>query len=267
MPDLRDEMILFLEKQGAHVRKTKKGLFIQTPKGTATTHLTYGDIRSRDNDIAQFRRIGLIHPEDKRMRNAPRKKRPRTPDGYPDYITGAMRPQTEKRFRQLLYEKGWPVEVTSKDLAEFGGNFMVNKALYHVGYRYHPDGKLRGKSQVWVAPDDIQELHLELITRPTPKPEDTPAVENPTIWFSERTTETTEKEEPVDSRSVVFEEGSIVVNAGESDKDRPVAANPREEWTVDMRELLGTILMDQVEAKLSVLNAAGIEYELRLWRK
>lgn len=151
-----EEMTRYLEKQGATVKKTKKGIIVTTPQGWTTLHFTLSNHRSRLRAISELRRIGLRHPEDKYVS---KNKRPDLPDGYPSYVGGTLTKASREKFLAFLQERGWPIEVTVPELQDYGAQMVVAKCLYLTGYRYHSEKKKRNRSVIWVAPDDIVNLH------------------------------------------------------------------------------------------------------------
>lgn len=149
-----------LEKQGGKVRFTKKGLMVTTSYGTATLHNTPSDHRFLQNDAAELKRIGLEHPD---VSKPPKRKRSHTAGEYPAYVTSGTTPSFLKQAQRELWEKGWPLEMTTSDLDT--GKTVGTKAsiLYSLGYRWHPEGKKKGKFLLWIAPQNIIDAHKELI--------------------------------------------------------------------------------------------------------
>lgn len=146
-----------MEKQGAKTRRTKKGLMVYAPDGaTITVHTTYGDRRAIANDIAWFRRHGLVHPSDTTKESkVVRKAAETTEDGYPLYMVGAINGTTRKRVLAELESRGWPLRVKATELEM--DTVTATRALYNVGYRW--DLSTSTRHRVWVAPDDIKEMH------------------------------------------------------------------------------------------------------------
>jgi hypothetical protein len=144
-----------MEAQGARTRKTKKGLMVYAPDGaTLTVHTTYGDKRALVNDITWFRRHGLVHPADTKEQEMA-KAALTNEEGYPMYVVGPVNGTTRKRVLTELESKGWPLRVRPTELDM--DTVTAARALYNVGYRWDPASP--EKRRVWVAPDDIREMH------------------------------------------------------------------------------------------------------------
>lgn len=264
MPGNRDGMIRYLEAQGATVRKSKKGLFIQHAGGTTTIHNTPSDRRSILNEIADFRRIGLRHPMDKAEKDKARVK-----GEYPPYVFAGVSKDMEKRGRQLLFTKGWPLEVTALELRELGDPSTIGKFLYYTGYRWHPEGKREGRAKVWVAPPEIVEYHDELLRASAELDVDVRLRESvPTV---ELISEEPPVREPEQKSGDEQPEVSEPDGCDECEEDGSVESidyiDERDSWVVDPKELLGEYLHRMVSERLAVLGAVGIEFEIRVWRK
>lgn len=152
-----DKFAAEMEKQNARVRRTKKGLMVYAPDGgTLTVHTTNGDARALANDIAWFRRHGLHHPADtKQEKTVAAKPAETNEEGYPLWMTKPISGPTRKRVLADLEGKGWPLRVQATELAM--DTVTAQRALYNVGYRWDPLSPKRHR--IWVAPDDIRELH------------------------------------------------------------------------------------------------------------
>lgn len=259
MPGNRDEMITFLEKQGAKVTKTKKGLLIWNNGNSAVVHNTPSDRRAVDNEIARFRMIGLVHPEDKRgkdKRQMEKRVVPKGPGGYPAYLDVKVTPRLRERMLKLLESKGWPLTVRVSELREFGANTETGRALYAIGYRY-PLGKMPKGGYVWEAPEEIAKLHDQWeATRKVVEEADVEIV---------RDVEVKLREQP---EPQVVERHDLVMPIYDEEKPEPVEfIDERDSWVVDPEELLGSAINRMVQDRLSTLRAVGIDYEIRVWRK
>lgn len=269
------KLIKFMEAQGCRVKPTKNGLIIFSPSGqSVSVHKTPGEARGTQNDIANFRRIGLRHPEDKKELTVNVNE-----EGYPDYITGAIAGTTRKKVLYELESKGWPLEVRATELSL--ETVTAHRALYAVGYRLD-DPQSNKRSRLWRAPDDIRELHekakAEMQRReaeakaerdrlraerqerpPVPTPADVvkglaQTVENIQTTFS------------------VVEQMEQPEDKGESELHPEVAPTPEREfidsvdsWTVDDGAPDVYIPMP-VRKYLSALRGAGLEVEIRVWK-
>lgn len=229
-----DNLVKHLGEQGATVKRVKKGLMIFSPNGGAyTIHHTPSDRRSRANVIAGLRRIGLTHPDDKRALIE------MADDTYPAYMQTPIASTTEKIIRQKLYEMGWPIEITSDELrGAISDLSTLGKALYQIGYRWHSDGKKKGKTRVWVAPDDIQELHLQFHE-----------------YVTEAIVETIDDDQP--ELPPVHEEAEVTTQAQPSRE----FIDSEDSWTVNRNSM-----PDEVLTYLRYLEGAGLETEIRVWR-
>lgn len=253
-------------------------------------HNTPSDRKTLVNEAAYLKRIGLKHPDFKKPERK-NEKRPLTDDGYPNYVLGTMTKKTTERFRQLLHERGWPLEVVVRDLYEFGANVNVTRALYLTGYRYHPEGKkLANNARVWVAPPDIVELHEELATRPDREPDvdvrlRVGQIIDRALPTNEENTECTHPsweelpgfERRCEDCKEILPPLLIRRDQTEEEPERmdehpePEAAldfiDERDSWVVDQEQLLGPHLYRMFQDRMSALSAVGIDYEIRVWRK
>lgn len=287
MPGNRDKMIAFLEEQGATVKKTKKGLLIWNNGNSAVVHNTPSDVNAVRAEIARFRLIGLIHPEDKRakdQRQVEKRSTPTGPGGYPAYLSAKVTPRVRQRMLSLLDSKDWPLTVRVNELRVFGANTEVGRALYAIGYRY-PLGKMPKGGYVWEAPEDIAKLHDErmeanrkVVEEPdvevTVRVPEEPKCEHPS-WEQRgdgsRRCEDCKEElfpVPVPRAPQVTERHDLVMPIHEEEEpDQVDFIDERDSWVVDPEELLGHYLNLQFQERLSTLRAVGIEYEIRVWRK
>lgn len=143
----------FCEAQGIGVTRTKKGLFLRFPDGSSTVqHFTTSDTKAVNNQIARFRRAGVVHPDD-----------PRGPKGLADYITsGKIGETTRKTLIKHIIDSGYPGVVYAPDIVK-ALNWepsQVNRALYHTGFRAGPV-KNRRQPRPWYTPDDILDLEKQ----------------------------------------------------------------------------------------------------------
>lgn len=276
MPGNRDEMIAFLEKQGAKVTKTKKGLLIWNNGNSAVVHNTPSDRRAVDNEIARFRMIGLVHPEDKRgkdKRQMEKRQVATGPGGYPSYLSAKMTPRVRERMLRLLESKGWPLTVRVNELREFGANTEVSRALYAIGYRY-PLGKMPKGGYVWEAPEEIAKLHDQWeANRKVEEEPDVEIVRDVEVKLREQPKPVPEEEpefycEICQSTTHSALGHSHVDDHQGEEKPEPVEfIDERDSWVVDPEELLGSAINRMVQDRLSTLRAVGIDYEIRVWRK
>lgn len=270
MPGNRDEMIAFLEKQGAKVTKTKKGLLIWNNGNSAVVHNTPSDRRAVDNEIARFRMIGLIHPEDKRgkdKRQMEKRQVPTGPGGYPAYLSAKMTPRVRERMLKLLESKGWPLTVRVSEVREFGANTEISRALYAIGYRY-PLGKMPKGGYVWEAPEEIAKLHDQWeANRKVEEEPDVEIVRDVDVRLREQPKPLPHCDICQSYHHETIGHQFVDDNQGE-EKPEPVEfIDERDSWVVDPVELLGPAINAMVQDRLSTLRAVGIDYEIRVWRK
>lgn len=294
MPGNRDRMILFLEEQGATVKKTKKGLLIWNNGKSAVVHNTPSDVKAVRAEVALFRQIGLIHPDDKRakdQRQVEKKATPTGPGGYPAYLAAQkITPRIRQRMMALLDSKDWPLTVRVSELREYGANTETGRALYGIGYRY-PLGKMPKGGYVWEAPEDIAKLHDErmeanrkVIEEPDVevKLREEPLCQHPSWkrigFLGKKCTDCGHYWEAPDPCAVCgstthTEQGHPFVDDHQGEEATVPEVedlefiDERDSWVVDMDELLGEHLSRMVRDRLGTLRAVGIDYEIRVWRE
>jgi len=273
--------IRFCEDQGIKVLRTKKGLMIRFPDGSATVqHFTTSDVRALPNQISAFRRAGMVHPQDTRAQKE-----------LPSYITGGtISHKTKQRILDLVEQLGYPDTVYSSTVVKETtmDPTSANRALYHSGFRPGP-AKTKRVGRPWYTPDDILEL------KDKPRAKKVTELDSPLNEVPETATEEHEEaietegplEVPVDTmvepdvprETGTAEEAEALYNALPDYSPEPVTmpAEPtpehvyfldeRDSWSVDMEDVLGEHLYRMVRDRLSVLTAVGLEYEVRVWRK
>lgn len=192
----QNQIIADVEKAGLKARRTKHGIMIQAPDGSSRTINTMSDgSQGLRGDIAWFREHGLTHPADKHKNEAKPKEtevaRPAetNEEGYPLYMVGPINGTTRKRILANLESKGWPLRIMATDINM--DTVTASRALYAVGYRWDPNSPAR--KRVWVAPEDIKEMHEKVKAEMKRREEEARA----------------ERHE----RTVHIEPGAIVVNA------------------------------------------------------
>lgn len=153
----KKRIIADLEEQGATARETKKGIMIFAPNSNdmRTISAISGDVKGLRDDIAWFRRHGLVHPADRKEQPKMGRSAATNEEGYPLYVVGPINGTTRKRVLAELERKGWPLRVRPTELSM--DTVTATRALYNVGYRW--DKSTPTKSRVWIAPDDIKEMH------------------------------------------------------------------------------------------------------------
>lgn len=284
-----------MEKQGAKTRRTKKGLMVYAPDGaTITVHTTYGDRRAIANDIAWFRRHGLVHPSDTTKETKVSRTADTTEDGYPLYMVGAINGTTRKRVLAELESRGWPLRVKATELEM--DTVTATRALYNVGYRW--DLSSSSRHRVWVAPDDIKEMHekvkAEMARREAEARQEresqrekragieaTPGLSREFMENAHRikpsVTMPPLPAPPPSDRPLKLIENAVSGLIGKKPERQedyaitpPGSSEPKQErefiddadsWVVE-----GPVPA-KVERYLSTLRSAGLEVEIRVWRK
>jgi len=250
-----------MHNQGVKVTRTKKGLLLRLPNGkTAMKHFTESDVRGPKNLAAELRRAGVTSPDDKK------------PASLPKYITeGTITQRTRETMVKFLESHDFPTVVFSKDVVqELGADpGHVNRMLYHCGFTvgesmgrkgrpwYTPEGLLALKqkdSDGEVIPAHAKQLiegaraaqaEIDALTAPKPIEFDPPLTDQESEAFVEAM-----NPEPVVEKSSSHP-GREFIDTADS-------------WTLDLdNKPLGMPLGDW----LSVLESAGLEFEIRVWRK
>lgn len=284
-----NRFVRICEDQGIGVTRTKKGLLLRFPDGTSTTqHFTNSDVRAEKNQIARFRRAGMVHPNDTRKQT----------EELPSYITnGTITQKTKEKIVNYVVQQGFPESVLAsavvKDLDVDPA--WANRALFHTGFRPGV-AKNRKIGRPWYTPENILGMRVD---------EEAPAGEKETSETIDVGPVTVGEPEPLASHPPlpsldfvkmhghdgehhslrhpdIIDQAEIDArNQAEDAKEREAGLrdennNPmvegihyideRESWVPnDMKKLLGTFLYDMLEDRLSTLRAVGINYELRVW--
>lgn len=257
-----DRFIRHMEMQGAKVRQTKSGYLVTSIDGrTVGIHKgTRSDHRGLSNEIGQFRRAGLHHPDDKKdMEEVVAKNE----EGYPLYITA---PITERTRRDLLAElesKGWPLTISGRELSLDPST--ANKGLYAVGYRYDLNGKARNR--VWNAPADIVELHEK--AKAERERAAAEAEHSEQDEMEERPKEEVEEHlRPEGDADVVVAGESVNVSFPDDEPSPEGGPSAGREFidSVDSWVIAEPPMSLSVAEYLRLLRNAGLEVEIRVWR-
>jgi hypothetical protein len=287
-------IIADLEAQGATARETKKGILIYSPdgEGMRTISAISGDVKGLRDDIAWFRRHGLIHPADKKEQPKMGRSAATNEEGYPLYVVGPINGTTRKRVLAELEHKGWPLRIRPTELAM--DTVTATRALYNVGYRW--DQSTPAKSRVWIAPDDIKEMHERVkaeMERREQEAKEARAAAHATqeiakVAVEEANAAAEEKEalvghEGTEGHSMQVVRTDTIIGmvreaarANMIENPTPTEAaeaieNPKEphkrefvddvdSWTV---EEMPAVIAEYLDA----LRGAGLEAEIRVWRK
>jgi len=266
--------ITSMEDQGVGVTRTKKGLFLRLPDNTSTTvHFTNSDVRAFDNLIARLRRAGVRHPED-----------PKAVAELPSMITsGDASPASKKKIRQAMIDLDYPDVVTIMPLMKITGmeHVTIARALYHMGFK-----PIAGKrnSRDWLTPDDI------LAMKP-PEPPESPTLQEyeaegfqpgELVGNGERVPQADTPHTDAALMDFVGRAraaqaaindmgmGNPQVSRETSTSDLRVDSSGREfidthdSWVVDLSRLPLNVTIGEY---LQSLDASGLEFEVRVWRR
>lgn len=249
----------FCEDQGCRITRTKKGLLIRFPDGTSTVqHFTNSDYRATQNQIARFRRAGVVHPDDKREQTTE----------LPTYVTEttSVARKTRDRVMKYLANNDYPEVVYGNRISSEMGiePITAQRALYLMGFA---PGKIENqrKGRPWYTPAEVLDMKPKKVPQQLPSPP----------------TEPTPVDEAIDdaiNRARWAQQAINELGAGKPEPEKPEAEpvvekteevdfiDERDSWVVDLEELLGG-LYPMVRDRLSMINVLGMEYEFRVWRR
>lgn len=270
--------------QGVRVTRTKKGLLLRLPDGsTAMKHFTESDVRGPKNLAAQLRRAGVTSPDDKKIATLPK------------YITeGTITAKSRDKMIQFIESHNFPTQVFSKDVVhELNMDpGQVNRMLYHCGFTV---GETMGrKGRPWYTPETILSLKQQEAEGQAIPEEARSIIEGARKAQEEvdRLTAipepeaTAEEESPAEKAFKAGVEGAREFgrNLGKAMKEAGMVPPSRQEKEVvvekssfhEGREFIDTsnswaLRLDDLDPTLtvaqwmSVLRAAGLEYEIRVW--
>ena len=254
-----------MEVQGVTVTRTKKGLLLRLPDGSSTVkHFTESDVRGNANLMARLRRAGVVHPDD-----------PKGPiDTLPMYVTeGGISAETKRLLIESIARLGFPAEVRVPLVHRDTGwdHVKINRALFHTGFKpvLNPGSKGREK-RVWITPDDILSLKESVTVDKQPEP------------VAEVVEEVVEESlpvmEPISPQNIptpppitIPPMPDVVKNITEQQREPEVQVEEGREfidsedsWTLDLSNKPAHMILSDY---LRVLETAGLEYEIRVWRK
>jgi hypothetical protein len=265
----------FCEEQGIKVVRMKKGLMLRFPDGSSTVqHFTTSDVRAVQNQIARFRRAGVIHPDD-----------PRPSQKLPDYITqGNVSKTTQERLLAYMERDGYPDSVTANGVANGTGmeQSVINRALYHMGFT---PGVVRNRRypRQWYTPDSILELKDGIQQKQEAVVEK--VIDKPSIVWEDPTTDmqvevsatvtptvvhdpVVGEPEPQPERVLVELPADVAEDiANEEPVEEVDYIDERNSWVVDPVELFGDAFLGYHASALRVLKALGMKYEIRVWKE
>lgn len=239
-----------MEVQGVGVTRTKKGLLLRLPNGESTMlHFTASDVRAITNLKARLRRAGVNHPDDTRAVE------------LPDYITaGSVREKSKKLAWQWVRDHDFPDEVHGKDFAELGWDpGQCNRVLYHAGFV--PSDRVGKKGRSWAVPEWLAEEGVAL-HRTQAEAALAAAVEG-----AREAGRTIGRELLAeDEESPTFPESEVVTTQAV----HTIQTNGREfidsvdSWVVDLVRLPMNMTIGEY---FQSLDASGIDFEIRMWRR
>lgn len=228
----------------------------------------------------------MVHPNDTK----------RQTETLPSYITsGSISEKTKQKIIDYVASQGYPEAVLSasivKDLKMDPG--WANRALYHSGFR-PGKAKSRKVGRPWYTPDEIlclkpdpklaeeldqiveevpdqQEEAVERIIEREPTPEEEAAV-----LESIENSDFVEVEGPPGAMGDTGDEPvqwadenpvpEIIAAATEAIAEDLEFIDTRDSWVIEPETLFGHKWNTFMKDELRVLNALGIEYEIRVWR-
>lgn len=240
--------INYVKDQGVVVVRTKKGLLCRFPDGsTEMIHFTPSDHRAKDNEIAAFRRAGIMHPDD-----------PRTLEDLPKYLEEwkDISPKTKERALEAIRSLGMPSSVTTSEIVELTNldSITAARALFHLDYipKRAASGKKPWKRR-WAAPEHLIDS-TGLFEEDQESQEEASSVEVETP----ESTEDVEVSE-ASNQEVVDGEGTGVQK--ESNRE---FIDSVDSWIVDVESVPSDLTVKQY---LSALESAGLCGEIRVWRR
>jgi hypothetical protein len=238
-----------MENQGVRVTRTKKGLLLRLPDGTsAMKHFTESDVRGPKNLAAQLRRAGVTSPDDKK------------PAALPKYITnGTITDKSRQKMVEFIESHDFPPMVFSKDVVKELGMDPghVNRVLYHCGFQV---GESMGrKGRPWYTPEDLLAMKKR-------------GDEGETIPDHAR--------QLIDGARAAQAEVNQIIADAEQERDVPPIPevevekssfhegrefiDTEDSWTLDLTNKPAHMTLSDY---LTVLESAGLEFEIRVWRK
>lgn len=243
-----ERFVRSMEEQGVGVTRTTKGLLLRLPDGETTSlHFTNSDVRAPINLMSRLRRAGVRHPDD-----------PKDVRELPSNITEgpAVSPRTKQKVVDYIVDNGFPEVVTVMELVAHTEmvHITATRALYQMGFT--PVKGKRG-ARDWIVPEEILakkpvavlDADMERLLRSEEKVAD--AAESPT--FEEAISPTRDEDEVKRLKSLAERE----------------FIDTHDSWVLDMSTLIGFPFTEKpitVEQLRTVLAAAGLEMEVRVWR-
>lgn len=253
-----------MEDQGVGVTRTKKGLFLRLPDTTSTTvHFTNSDVRAIDNLMARLRRAGVRHPDD-----------PKDVRELPTNITEAkpVAARSIRRIKQVVADLGWPEVITVKEVVENSDmvHITATRALYQMGFI-----PVKGKrnARAWLTPDEL------LAEKPVEQEPESPTFDGPLLPEQDAAVGRAEEAEALLDEAInpTRDEAEVerLKSLGQPTVEVKVEGNrefidTHESWVLDLTQLGGfpfTATPITVEQLRTVMASAGLEMEVRVWRK
>lgn len=228
-------LIDHIQPQGVNVTRTTKGVMLRLPdQSTTMLHFTGSDVREAKNVRARLKRAGVTWPTDG--------------EALPDYLLKS-RPLKSTLAKVSKALEGWDNRYISgaqlRRLMPEGdslGNAAAQAALWHLGWT--PTGGVTNRK--WMRPIDLEPpteldeeprapIPLHPDPQPNPEPDLTPAAEL----------------EPAKPDSAGGGPAREFIDTHDS-------------WTATPATLPAELTMAQV---MAVLDAFGLEGELRIWKR
>lgn len=211
----------------------------------------------------------MTHPDD-----------PRGPLKLPTYITSPTPKQkTLDKARAVIEKMGYPPRVATSDLFD---EFTVQDAprmLYFLGYTPSVVRGARGM-RLWDAPADLDKrfrdqalaaaAEIPNIEVPTPLEVAHDLVGGDPTAMDDAAAETLAYKNPGKTIQEAADPEWLAENAEpdpEGEIDDLEFIDMRDSWVVDPQALLGEPLHRMLKDRLGTLNAVGIDWEIRVWRR
>lgn len=236
-----------MEVQGVGVTRTKKGLMLRLPDGSAQMkHFTESDVRGPRNLASALRRAGITMPGERVAE-------------LPAYITeGSVKETTKQRVFEWVRRCDYPDVVYAKDYIVDEGvdAASANRHLYHSGFVCE-NAISKKKGRPWRTPEWLNDEGREK-----------------RLAEEEKMLESQPIHEAMElvQRAQAAQQAVNDLGAGPVQNSEPVVQtsedrefiDTHDSWVVDLTRLpLSMPIGEYIQA----MHASGMEVEFRLWRK
>lgn len=191
----------------------------------------------------------MTHPDD-----------PRGPSELPSYITsGSISRKTREKLVNFIAAEGYPEVVLSSTVVKKLGMDpgWANRALFHTGFR---PGTAKNKKigRPWYTPDEILALKDA-----TPESVEDAPVEHAPAEVESMPVYDEPDGTPIPDPDPEYGEGWTPAEKVKSENGRDFI-DEHDSWTLDLQNRPVHMSLGDW---LNVLASAGLEYEIRVWRK